>query len=72
MYSHGFQEYIEAILEKIDPDQKWFKNRDKTVLAPRDLDEQKKMLTFKKRLSDFKNEDGSYMLDPSKTLIVDD
>ena len=35
VYSHGFQEYIDTILDKIDPEQRWFKNREKTVLAPK-------------------------------------
>ena len=36
VYSHGFKEYIMAILEQIDPNEKYFKNRDYTVVAPRD------------------------------------
>ena len=36
VYSHGFKEYIMAILEQIDPDEKYFKNRDYTVVAPSD------------------------------------
>jgi hypothetical protein len=36
------------------------------------MNEQQKMLIQKKRLTDFKNDDGSIMLDLNKTLIVDD
>ena len=36
VYSHGLREYIERILDIIDPKQKWFKNREERVLAPKD------------------------------------
>jgi len=39
-YSHGLNHYIHAILKLIDPEEKYFKNRDETVLAPRDQQEQ--------------------------------
>ena len=39
VYSHGFKEYISAILTKIDPTEKYFKNREYTVLAPKDSSE---------------------------------
>ena len=35
VYSHGLKSYIMVILEQIDPDCKYFKNRDYTVLAPK-------------------------------------
>ena len=34
VYSHGLKVYIMAILEQIDPDEKYFKNREYTVIAP--------------------------------------
>lgn len=36
VYSHGFKEYILKILEILDPNQKYFKDRERTVLAPID------------------------------------
>lgn len=39
VYSHGFREYILAILDIIDPDEVYFKNREFTVIAPRNKEE---------------------------------
>ena len=36
VYSHGMKEYIMKILEVIDPSEKYFKDRDRTVIAPLD------------------------------------
>ena len=36
VYSHGFHHYIENILKLIDPDEKYFKDRENTVIAPKD------------------------------------
>lgn len=36
VYSHGLKEYIMKVLNVLDPDQKYFKNRERTVLAPKD------------------------------------
>ena len=36
VYSHGLKEYILKVLNVLDPDQKYFKNRERTVLAPKD------------------------------------
>ena len=34
VYSHGLKDYIMKILEVIDPEEKYFKDRKRTVLAP--------------------------------------
>ena len=34
VYSHGLKSYIDLILDKIDPDQRFFKNRHERVVAP--------------------------------------
>ena len=39
VYSHGLKNYIDLILEKIDPDYRYFKNRHERVLAPKDIRE---------------------------------
>ena len=36
VYSHGLKSYIEMILDKIDPQQKFFKERHERVIAPKD------------------------------------
>ena len=36
VYSHGLKEYIDKILQIIDPEGKWFQNREERVLAPAD------------------------------------
>ena len=35
-YSHGLKDYVLKILEKVDPEQKYFKERERRVLAPTD------------------------------------
>ena len=45
VYSHGLKEYIEKILEVLDPNQELFQEREHRVLAPRDPSEQ---IHFKK------------------------
>ena len=35
-YSHGLKNYIHAILKIIDPEERYFKDRQNTVLAPKD------------------------------------
>lgn len=39
VYSHGLKQYIFEILKAIDPEEKYFKNRKFTVVAPRDQQE---------------------------------
>lgn len=39
-YSHGVHNYVMKIIEKLDPDQKYFKQREQRVLAPKDPDQQ--------------------------------
>lgn len=41
VYSHGLKAYIDVILEKLDPEGKYFKDRHATVLAPKDIAGQK-------------------------------
>ena len=36
VYSHGLKNYIDIILKKIDPNERFFRNRHERVLAPRD------------------------------------
>lgn len=35
-YSHGLRSYVLKILNLLDPEVKWFKDRNVRVLAPRD------------------------------------
>lgn len=39
IYSHGLKQYIHKILDVIDPEHKYFTNREERVLAPRDTHE---------------------------------
>ena len=39
VYSHGMKPYILEVLKIIDPDEKFFKDRERTVLAPKDEEE---------------------------------
>lgn len=55
VYSHGFKEYIMAILNIIDPEEKFFKNREYTVVAPKDQEEQRMMNFNRKRFTDFRD-----------------
>ena len=77
VYSHGFKEYIMEILNKIDPEEKYFKNREQTVVAPHDQVEQQTMNRNRKRLLDFRDpSDRTKALfsteDLDRTLIIDD
>ena len=40
VYSHGLKQYIVEILKALDPEEKYFKDRKNTVVAPRDMAEQ--------------------------------
>lgn len=64
VYSHGFKEYILAILNIIDPEEKYFKNREVTVLAPKDHEEQRYMNVSRKKFIDFKD-----VNDKTKTIF---
>ena len=43
-----------AILNIIDPEERFFKNRELTVLAPKNQEEQRTMNYNRKRFTDFK------------------
>ena len=77
VYSHGFKEYIMEILNKIDPEEKYFKNREQTVVAPKDQVEQQMMNLNRKRFTDFRDlGDRTKPLfsaeDLDRTLVIDD
>ena len=55
VYSHGLKPYVEKILEILDPDQKFFQDREKTFLAPIDQSKQMEMNRNRKSMTDFKN-----------------
>lgn len=40
VYSHGLKSYIDEVIKVLDPEGKYFLERDKRVLAPKDLPEQ--------------------------------
>ena len=67
VYSHGLKQYIFKILDIIDPHQRYFKNREERVLAPRDSHEQELMRRRKKSFTDFKRRDN-----PTQNLFTDD
>lgn len=54
VYSHGLKEYIDKILEIIDPTQRWFKKRHERVLAPAGPEQQREMKIRGKSFEDFK------------------
>ena len=56
VYSHGMRDYIMHILKILDPDERFFKEREKTVIAPKDQMEQSKFLKNKKSIFDFRDE----------------
>ena len=39
VYSHGIKSYIDGVLKVLDPEERFFLERDKRVLAPKDLAE---------------------------------
>lgn len=76
-YSHGLRGYILEILDLIDPEEEYFKERATRVLAPLDDAHQKKLRQDHKSLTDFRDpNDKTKPLwkeeDLSRTLILDD
>jgi hypothetical protein len=55
VYSHGLKSYVLKILQILDPDEKLFKERAKTVLAPNDQMEQTQFAKAGKSIKDFKD-----------------
>ena len=73
VYSHGMREYIERVLEILDPQEKYFRDRAHTVLAPKDQMEQQQYLRNKKSIFDFKSElDKNPIFANEDCLIIDD
>ena len=54
VYSHGLKSYVHEILKKLDPENKYFKDREKTFLAPIDAKMQNEMNQNRKSMTDFK------------------
>jgi hypothetical protein len=53
-YSHGLKDYIEKILEKIDPLNRFFEHRSERIRAPIDGDEQRQFIMTGKGFKDFR------------------
>ena len=53
VYSHGIKNYIEGVLNLLDPEGKYFLEREKRVLAPKDGIEQKLFSERGKNIYDF-------------------
>ena len=74
VYSHGTREYVLKILEFLDPEQKYFLEREFRVLAPRTMAEQEKFRQARKKLTDF-TQNGKPIFDETElayTVIIDD
>jgi len=52
-YSHGIKSYIMEVLKGLDPHEIYFKDRDVTVLAPRDAAEQRQFSEKGKGIRDY-------------------
>ena len=77
VYSHGLKNYIDLILEKIDPDHRFFKERHERVLAPLNSEEQHMMRQNSKSFTDFRKpgNKSQCLFTPAelqRTLIIDD
>lgn len=77
VYSHGLRGYIDKILDFIDPQQRYFKNRHERVLAPHNQPEQNYMRHTGKSFRDFKKlhnkkECVFTEADLERTIIIDD
>jgi len=55
IYSHGFKEYIMNVLQILDPEYKYFPNRDLSVIAPADENDRANFLKNGKSIYDFKD-----------------
>eukprot|EP00347_Sterkiella_histriomuscorum_P000185 403376855 len=73
VYSHGLKDYIMKVLNILDPSQKYFKNREHTVLAPIDSAEQLKFNISKKSIYDIRDPvTGKPLFRNQDVLIIDD
>ena len=73
VYSHGMKEYILKILHVLDPTNKYFKNRETSVIAPTDKLEQDRFVFNKKSVFDFKDPFTKQPLfKEDDCLIIDD
>ena len=36
VYSHGVKSYVMEVLKRLDPEERWFKERERRVIAPKD------------------------------------
>jgi hypothetical protein len=76
VYSHGLKSYVHEILKKLDPENKYFTDREKTFLAPVDAKMQNEMNQNRKSMTDFKDPKTGLNLfsqeDLDKTFIIDD
>lgn len=73
VYSHGLKPYITEVLKLIDPEMKYFKDRDRTVLAPADSEEQQKFQLKKKSVTDLLDLLSlKPLLDMKDCVIIDD
>lgn len=57
VYSHGLKHYIKGILELIDPNEKFFKNREVTVIAPANMEQQRAFVNNQKSIRDYRHPD---------------
>ena len=55
VYSHGLKSYVEEILKKLDPENKYFLDREKNFIAPIDTNMQNLMNQNRKSMNDFKD-----------------
>ena len=67
IYSHGMKTYIMEVLKNIDPLEKYFKDRERRVLAPKDGVEQSTFVNKGKSVKDFCSD-----IEESDWLIIDD
>eukprot|EP00353_Schmidingerella_taraikaensis_P013096 CAMPEP_0185572736 /NCGR_PEP_ID=MMETSP0434-20130131/4609_1 /TAXON_ID=626734 ORGANISM="Favella taraikaensis, Strain Fe Narragansett Bay" /NCGR_SAMPLE_ID=MMETSP0434 /ASSEMBLY_ACC=CAM_ASM_000379 /LENGTH=99 /DNA_ID=CAMNT_0028188715 /DNA_START=505 /DNA_END=804 /DNA_ORIENTATION=+ len=77
VYSHGLRGYIDKILEHLDPEQRFFKERHERVLAPRNPQEQHSMRDNGKSFRDFLKvgNPSAYLFTEAeleRTIIIDD
>ncbi|TNV79554.1 hypothetical protein FGO68_gene12471 [Halteria grandinella] len=69
VYSHGMMDYINNILNLLDPNLKWFQERHKRVIAPRDLQERERFTREGKSAAHFASEN---MKEGGDWLVIDD
>lgn len=72
VYSHGLLGYIHKILDKIDPEERWFQDRERRIIAPLTPADQQDFVTKGKSVTHFLQEDmgGDWLIFDDQFCVI--